>query len=160
MRRFRQTLPNEESEQILREMINGVLALTGVEDYPYAVPVSYVYDGQFIYIHSAIEGHKIDCLRNNPKISFCVIKEDNIIPEEFTTYYKSVIVFGTISFITKESDKIYALKALADKYSPNIDSDGEIKKCLSHVAIIRISIDSFSGKESLELTRKRLKSES
>ncbi len=155
MRRSKQLLPFEESIGILQTMSNGVLALCGNEDYPYAVPVSYAYDGRDIYIHSALTGHKIDCLRDNPKVSFCVIKEDNVVPEEFTTYFKSVIVFGTATFLTETADIIYGLKTLAEKYSPGIDSDAEIAKCLPHVAVIRISIDAVSGKESIELVRER-----
>jgi len=90
MRRVKQLLPLAESIEILQSMSNGVLALSGNEDYPYAVPVSYAYDGKDIYIHSALSGHKIDCIKDNSKVSFCVIKEDNIVPEEFTTYFKNL----------------------------------------------------------------------
>lgn len=155
MRRFRQLLPMDETLAILKDGSSGVLALSGNEEYPYAVPVSYAFDGTDIYIHSALSGHKIDCMRDNAKVSFCVIREDNVVAEEFTTYFKSVIVFGTVSFLTETSDKVYALRALADKYSPGIDSDEEITGSISRVTVIRISIDSISGKEAIELTRKR-----
>ena len=60
----------------------------------YALPLSYVYDENCIYFHSAKEGHKIDILQKNPKVSFCIIDQDVIQPLEYTTYFKSVIVFG------------------------------------------------------------------
>ncbi len=155
MRRFKQMLPLEESLEILKNMTNGVLALQGEEDYPYAVPVSYAYDGKDIYIHSALAGHKIECLRHNPKVSFCIVNQDKIVPKEFTTYFKSVIVFGIAHFLVDKSELEYGLRLLADKYSPGIDSTAEIAGAINHVAVIRISIDAISGKEAIELTRNR-----
>ncbi len=155
MRRFRQMLPLEESLEILKNMTSGVLALQGDEDYPYAVPVSYAYDGKDIYIHSAVAGHKTDCLRHNPKVSFCIVSQDQVVPEKFTTYFKSVIVFGIAHFMTEKSELEYGLKLLADKYSPNIDSAAEIKGAIDRVAVIKISVDAISGKEAVELARKR-----
>jgi len=98
MRRKKQLLSAEESISILNRMTSGVLAITGDNDYPYAVPLSYVYYDDKIYFHSATSGHKIDAINKNSKASFCVIEQDNIIPEEYTTYFRSVIVFGKVRF--------------------------------------------------------------
>ena len=62
MRRKRQKLSGEETAAILHRGTNGVLALAGDDGYPYAVPVSYVYDGTYIYVHGAKAGHKIDAI--------------------------------------------------------------------------------------------------
>ena len=94
MRRNKQQLSNEECGEILRKSTAGVLAVSGDDGYPYAVPLSYVYCDNKIYFHSAKSGHKIDGIKNNSKVSFCVIAKDEIIPEKFTTYFRSVIVFG------------------------------------------------------------------
>ncbi len=155
MRRFKQLLPLEESFEILKTMTHGILALHGDEEYPYAVPVSFAYDGKEIYIHSAVTGHKIDCIRHNPKVSLCVVNKDQIIPEKFTTYYKSVVIFGTAIFISERAEIEYGLKLLAEKYSPGFDSKEEIENCINRVTVIKISIDSISGKEAIELTRTR-----
>ena len=42
MRRSRQALSWQETEEILRRGTSGVLALAGAEGDPYAVPLSYV----------------------------------------------------------------------------------------------------------------------
>ena len=94
MRRKRQQLSTEECIAILEKMTSGVLALNEEGGYPYAVPLSYVYSDNKIYFHSAIKGHKIELLEKNENVSFCVIFQDHIVPEEFTTYFQSVIVFG------------------------------------------------------------------
>lgn len=81
MRRKRQELTKEMTEDILHRNTAGVLALAGDEEFPYAVPISYVYDGTHIYFHTAVTGHKVDALRQNPNVSFAVIDRDEIIPK-------------------------------------------------------------------------------
>ena len=155
MRRFQQELPIEETKEILRNGRECVIAVSGDDNYPYAVPINYVYDGEHIYLHSAKQGHKIDALKRNPKMSPCVVAQGDIVPEEFTTYFRSAIVFGKAKFVENEEGKIEALRKLSDKYSPGIDPTDEIAKFLKAVEIIEIAIDTMTGKESIELTRKR-----
>lgn len=73
MRRKRQQLSNEESIAILEKATAGTLALLGDDDYPYAVPISYVYHEGKLYFHSALSGHKVDAIRKCEKASFCVM---------------------------------------------------------------------------------------
>lgn len=155
MRRFKQQLSSEETERILRIGKYCVLAVSGDDDYPYAVPVNYVYDGAAIYIHSAAQGHKIDALRRNPKCSLCIVDKDDVIPEEFTSYFRSVIVFGMAHFVESTEEKVAALRLLGYKYSPGIDPEAEIARFIKTVCVVRIDIDSVTGKEAIELTRER-----
>lgn len=55
MRRKRQLLSEEESIAILQKATAGTLALLGDNDYPYAVPISYVYHEGKLYYHSAFD---------------------------------------------------------------------------------------------------------
>ena len=153
MRRFKQLLSAEDMERILRNGKYCVMAVSGDDGYPYAVPINYVYDGTSIYIHSAAQGHKIDALRRNPKCSLCVVDKDDVIPEEFTSYFRSVIAFGTACFVESADEKIAALRLLGGKYSPGIDPEAEIARFIKTVCIVRIDIDSVTGKEAIELTR-------
>lgn len=155
MRRFKQQLPAEEVERILRNGRYCIMAVSGDDDYPYAVPLNYVYDGTSIYIHSAAQGHKIDALKRNPKCSLCIVDKDDVVPEEFTSYFRSVIAFGTAHFVESTDEKIAALRLLGDKYSPGIDSEAEIARFIRSVCIVRIDIDSVTGKEAIELTKAR-----
>lgn len=157
MRRFKQQLSSEETERILRNGKYCVMAVSGDDDYPYAVPVNYVYDGAAIYIHSAAHGHKIDALRRNPKCSLCIVDKDDVIPEEFTSYFRSVIVFGMAHFVESTEEKVAALRLLGYKYSPGIDPEAEIARFIKTVCIVRIDINSVTGKEAIELTRERNK---
>ena len=88
MRRKKQILSEEETAEVLNRGTSGVLALLGDDDYPYAVPVSYVYCDSKLYFHGAKSGHKIDAVKKCDKASFCVIDRDDVVPEEYTTYFK------------------------------------------------------------------------
>lgn len=155
MRRFKQRLSAEEVERILRNGKYCVMAVSGDDGYPYAVPINYVYDGTAIFIHSAAQGHKIDALRRNPKCTLCIVDKDDVIPEEFTSYFRSVIAFGKAHFVESTDEKIAALRLLGDKYSPGIAPEAEIGRFIKTVCIVRIDIDSVTGKEAIELTRAR-----
>lgn len=156
MRRKRQMLSAKESEEILRRMTNGTLALHGDGGYPYAVPVSYVYGGGRIYFHTATQGHKVDALMRNDKVSFCVVEQDDVKPAEFTTYFRSVIAFGRARILTDETEKRTALQLLADKYSSGMpDLETEIAKGFRHLLMVEIDIEHLTGKESIELVREK-----
>lgn len=154
MRRKRQLLPSEKSVAILERMTNGVLAVHGDDGYPYAVPVSYVYAGGRIYFHTAKEGHKVDAIVRNAKVSFCVVDQDDVRPAEFTTYFRSVIAFGKARVLTDEAEKRAALELLADKYSrgePGLEA--EIEKGFSHLLMVEVEVEHLTGKEAIELVR-------
>ena len=155
MRRFRQELSENESLEILKKGKVAVMAVDGDDDYPYAVPLNYVFHNRYIYVHSASQGHKIDALKRNPKCSLCVVDKDDIIPEKFTSYFRSVIAFGKAEFITSEDTKITALHLLCDKYSPGLNPSEEINKSLRQVTVIRIRLERITGKEAIELVRRR-----
>lgn len=156
MRRKRQMLSAKESEEILRRMTNGTLALHGDGGYPYAVPVSYVYSNGRIYFHTATQGHKVDALMRNDKVSFCVVEQDDVKPAEFTTYFRSVIAFGRARILTDETEKRAALQLLADKYSSGMPGlETEIAKGFRHLLMVEIDIEHLTGKESIELVREK-----
>lgn len=155
MRRKRQQMSEERSVAVLKKMSHGVLALHGDDGYPYAVPLSYVYDNGRIYFHSALEGHKVEAVRRNPKVSFCVVEKDDINPARYTTFFRSVIAFGNARILDDETEKRAALVKLGRKYSPD-DAAGletEIAKGIGHLVIIELDITHLTGKEAIELVR-------
>ena len=155
MRRFRQELSESESIDILKRGKVAVMAVAGDDGYPYAVPVNYVYDEGCIYVHSASEGHNIDALKREPKCSVCIVDKDYVVPEKFTSYFRSVIAFGEVEFIASEEAKIRALRLLCEKYSPVLDPMNEINKSLKAVTVIRILLKRITGKEAIELIRNK-----
>ena len=157
MRREKQLLPEKEARAILESATSGVLALIGDGGYPYAVPLSYVCDGDKLYFHSALEGHKIDAVRNADKASFCVVAQDEIVPAEFTTYFKSVIAFGRVRLMEDGEEKITTLRKLAERYSPDQMAAGEreIETSIAHTAMIEFTVEHLTGKEATELAKRR-----
>lgn len=59
-----------------------------------AVSLMYVYLRSRIYFHCAKEGHQIDTIASDPRVSFAVIDEDTVVSVEDTTGSTSVIAFG------------------------------------------------------------------
>lgn len=160
MRRFKQALSPEGCRAVLERGTAGVLALSGDEGYPYAVPLSYVYADGKLYFHSAKAGHKVDAVRNCPKASFCVIDQDHIVPEEYTSYFRSVIAFGTVRILEEDGEKRAAIEKLAVKYAPA--SSGEdrgraIDREWTSLCMLEMAVEHLSGKEAMELVRQREK---
>lgn len=155
MRRKRQQLSQEESIVILQKATAGTLALLGDDDYPYAVPISYVYNEGKIYFHSALNGHKVDAIRKYDKASFCVIEQDDVQPEKYTTFFRSVIAFGRIHIIEDEKEKLEIVRMLGNRYNPNQDDalQKEIESGLSRLLAIRFDIEHLTGKEAIELVK-------
>ena len=149
MRRNIQQLSQEEAEAVLLRGSAGVLALMGDKAFPYSVPISYVYDGEHIYFHSAPAGHKIDAIERNPNASFAVIDQDEVIPEKYTTAYRSVIVFGSIRIIGDDAEKLTAIHKLAVKYAPDNTEEQHnemIDRTWERFCMLEMSIAHMTGK--------------
>lgn len=158
MRRIKQKLPKAECEEVLKRGSSGVLALCGDGGYPYAVPLNYVYCGDRILFHCAKSGHKIDALKSNSKASFCVVDADEVIPSEYLTLYRSVIVFGKIHIIEDVSEKRTAIERFARRFSPlesEEDRAAEIDRSWSGLCMLELEIEHISGKEARDLAEKR-----
>ena len=154
MRRKRQQLSDEESLDILVKATSGVLAVLGDEGYPYAVPLSYVYHGGRLIFHSAVAGHKVDAIRSYDKASFCVIQQDEVSEENFTTFFRSVIAFGRIRILEDDAEKLEAIRVLAHKYSPHMSSEStnaEIQRGFPHLLMFVLEIEHLTGKQAKEL---------
>ena len=158
MRRKNCVISKETAEKILREGDYGVLALSGDDGYPYAVPINYAVDGDKIYFHSAKTGHKLDAIRNNDKVSFCVVDRHDVVAEEFTTYFTSAIAFGRIKIIedNNDPDKLRGLELLADKYSSTASPQRREKELsrLNAVVIPVMTIEHLTGKAARELVKR------
>jgi nitroimidazol reductase NimA-like FMN-containing flavoprotein (pyridoxamine 5'-phosphate oxidase superfamily) len=156
MRRKKQLLPETEAIEILKAHTSGVLAVTGDDDYPYAVPLSYVYKDGKLFFHCAKTGHKIDGITRNEKVTFCVIDKDDVIQKTFTTHFRSVTVFGRAKILTEDGEKRRALENLIEKYSPDYTEAGqdEIERDWNRVCIVEIAIEHITGKAAIEIVKK------
>lgn len=152
MRRFKQALTDLEVEELFTQGKTGVLALVDEDLWPYALPLNYVFHDDHIYFHGAPKGHKMEAIVNNPKASFCVVDQDDIISQRFTTRYSSAIAFGTMRIVEDPKEKNDALIWLCDKYCPLESQEAVLKEMEEspHVCILALDIDYATGKGGRE----------
>ena len=147
MRLKKRKISDSESYEILKEGKYGVLSTVNTDGYAYGIPISYVSLDNNIYFHCALEGSKLENIKNNNKVSFCVVGETEIVPEKFTTKYESVVAFGKAIEVHDE-EKERALLALLEKYSKEYMDKGRIyvNNAKSKTKVIKIIIENISGK--------------
>ena len=141
-------MPEEEAIRILKSCSTGVLAVSGDDGYPYTVPLNYTYEDGRLLFHCALVGHKIDAIKANDKVTFCVIERDDVVPDTFSTNYRSVVVFGRARILEGDDEKRSALEALIAKYSAGFEEAGqrEIEKDWNNVALVEVKIEHITGK--------------
>ncbi len=147
MRRSDRQAGAEDIEKILAEGEYGVLSVTGDNGYAYGVPLNYAYQDKTIYIHSATEGFKLQSMEKNNKVSFCVVTDVKLLPDQFATNFKSVIAFGTASEADAD-EKAKALLMLIEKYSADFMEEGKkyIEDAGPQARVFKIEIDHVTGK--------------
>ena len=149
MRRFKQELDKETCINILKTEKRGVLSLSGDDDYPYGIPINFYYDEELnkIFFHGAGEGHKIDSIKRNNKVSFCTWNKGEQVESQWYYMVKSVIVFGKIKIVEDGDYKVGLLRKLGQKYYPNKDDVKiEINKDLHRVTLLELEIEHMTGK--------------
>ena len=146
MRRLKNKMSQEDAFLVLKNGEHGTLGTISNNGYPYTVVVNYVFFNGKIYFHSAKEGHKIDNIISNNKVSFTVVGESKVMEDTFTTLYKSVTVFGKAKIIPGEK-KI--LIELIKKYSDGFLALGTeyVEKNYDTTILVEIDIDYISGKK-------------
>jgi len=149
MRRDEKQLNEKETINILKTNEYGILSTIGENDYPYGVPVNYVMLDNKIYIHCAKEGHKLENIRYSNKVSFTVINKYELVPNDFTAKYESVIVFGKAVFVNKEI-KRKALRKFIDIFSPEFKDKGYkyVNNALDKTEIVEITVEDIKGKKN------------
>ncbi len=147
MRRKDRLLDKKDALDILSSGEYGVLSTIGSDGYPYGVPVNYVYADGFIYFHCAAnEGHKIDNMNFDSRVCFTVVSEHSVVPEKFTSKYKSVVAFGRVRLLNAE-EKNTALLNIVEKYAPAFKANGaRLIESNCPAAVYGIEIENIAGK--------------
>ena len=137
--------------KLLEEGAYGVLSVLGDDDYPYGVPMNYAYKDGFIYLHGFLDGHKIDAITKHPKVCFTVVGETEVLPDQVSTNYTSVIVFGkaeVVASLNADARKA-AFDIIMDKYVPGEKdrTDAYIHAHQQNTNAIKIDIEHISCKQ-------------
>lgn len=101
-----------------------------------------------IYLHSAIDGHKLENLAFCDRVSYCVVADREVDPAEVSTTYSSAIVFGRAVRLEDREERRKGLMALLEKYCPNHMDAGlrELENDFEHTTVLRVDIHRITGK--------------
>lgn len=153
IRRKKNDIGTEAAEQLLVHCRRGVLAMNGMEGYPYAIPVNFYFDKESykIYFHGAKAGHKIEALRACDKVCFTVYGDEIIREEAWAPFMRSAVAFGRCRLMEDGAEAMERLRQLAMKYYPEERLvDEAITKSEKAVQLFEIEIEHLSGKEVQE----------
>ena len=148
MRRKDSQMPKEWALEIVDKCEWATLATIDTEGMPYCVPLSIARVGDVIYFHCAKEGKKIDFFNRNDNVCISCVGNTLRPEDEFTTKFESAMVFGKISQVLDDSEKIEALRAICQRHTPaNMPHyDEAIARSLAITAIWKVVIKGIDGK--------------
>ena len=148
IRRSDRALTEEQAREILARAEHGVLATVGADGWPYAVPVNHVLAGDALYIHCALEGHKLENLAHEERVSFCAVASARVLPERLSTLYESAVVFGRAAVVTDPIEKQRGLELLAIRFCGAVTPEAEkvMATSASRTVVVRIRIERIAGK--------------
>jgi nitroimidazol reductase NimA-like FMN-containing flavoprotein (pyridoxamine 5'-phosphate oxidase superfamily) len=137
----------EEARELLERGEYGILSTCDADGQPYGIPLSYCVVDDAIYFHCAVEGHKLENITANNRVSFCVVGKTEVLPDKFATRYESVVVSGKVTEAF-DREKQLGLEGLLPKYSAGFVAEGldYINAAREQTRVFRISIDSICGK--------------
>lgn len=149
IRKQKYLMPEEMISELLQAGSFGVMASVGEEGQPLATPIYYVWHQGCVCIHCGVEGHKIDNLRHDNRVSFVVVGR-SISPEERceSAFYQSVMVNGRAELVTDEAERVEILTALCQKYfneSPE-ESRASSERAGAVTLVYKIIPDQMTGK--------------
>jgi nitroimidazol reductase NimA-like FMN-containing flavoprotein (pyridoxamine 5'-phosphate oxidase superfamily) len=147
MRRQDRQISESEAIEILQKGEFGVLSMCTPDSGGYGIPLNFALKNIAIYFHCALEGSKLEYLRKNNRVSFCVIGRTNVLPSQFGTMYESVIASGVATEVEGE-EKHEALMLFLEKYSADYIQEGTeyMIKAFKRVKVIKLSIETITGK--------------
>lgn len=108
-------LNSDQIEEVLKHELLGRIGCHA-DGITYIVPISYAYDGKFVYARSK-DGMKIDIMRKNPKVCFEVEAFQNM------GNWKTVIIWGEFREINAVEERKHALQMLQNRHLPLISSE-------------------------------------
>ena len=149
MRRFKQQITTEECIEVLKKGKRGVLSVLGDDDYPYGIPVDYLYDEESgnIYFHSAPAGHKIDAITRHDKVCFTIFDNEEFREGDWAAWVRSIIVFGRATVIEDYDKRLAVVRRIGLKYYPTVaEVDEEMAVAAHRVAAIELKPEHITGK--------------
>jgi len=146
-RKDREITDQEQLRSIIRNTETCYMGMCS-DGQPYVVPMNFGYEGEYIYFHSALQGRKIDILKENPRVTLVFTSEAELQLtgelQTWTTRYKSVMAEGIAKLITDESEKQKGINIILSRYTEEITEFSS--SVLGRVMIIKVKITNLTGK--------------
>ena len=150
-------ISEEDTIALIREYEHGVLATINAEGKPCTVALNHVYVDGVLYFHSGLEGEMLTNIKQNPEVSYLIVGVADVIYEQFTTAFSSVVVHGQMHVVTDPDEKLKALTALVGRYSSGVIPAQVVSDFIANgvncVTMLRLTPEFVTGKA--RLTRKR-----
>ena len=137
--------------EVLRDCEYATLATVNGDGMPYCVPLSPVVIDNLIYFHCAVEGKKLDNIKNNNAVCISGVRYAKYSLERMTVEYESAVASGTCEIVIDEAEKIIVLKAICEKYAKGSaeNFDAMIARSLAKVCVCRVEIGQITGKANI-----------
>ncbi len=151
LRRKDRAITEEEAVALLNRAEYGVLSTVSENGKPYGVPLNFCIINHCIYFHCAVEGQKIDNIKQNKLVSFCVVGNTELLPDKFGTKYESIIVSGEVEEVF-DMNKQKAMEGLLHKYSSEFFDKGikYIEGLRDKTRVFKITINTLTGKARIQ----------
>ncbi|MCX6909171.1 MAG: pyridoxamine 5'-phosphate oxidase family protein [Verrucomicrobia bacterium] len=151
---MRRTDKEIADRRLIDEVIRGSLVCRvamAKDNAPYVAPMSFGYEGEAIYLHTAQEGKKIEHFLSNPQVCFefernVELRRDPQSACKWSFNFESVIGYGTISELVESAQKEHALNEIMRQYSGKTWPFESASVAKVHVW--KIAITSMTGKQS------------
>ena len=146
-------LSYDECIYVLDNETRGVLSVNGDNGYPYGTPMNHFYnkvDG-CIYFHCGKKGHRLDSLKKDSKVSFCVYNKGEKDDGDWAYSVKSVIVFGKIEIVDCMNEIVDITTKLSLKFTCDVEYiKDEISKYASDTVLLKLIPEHICGKRIKE----------
>jgi nitroimidazol reductase NimA-like FMN-containing flavoprotein (pyridoxamine 5'-phosphate oxidase superfamily) len=148
MRRKDRQASRDEALGFLDKAPYGVLSTVDSDGVPYGVPLSLAREGEWLYFHGALEGHKAVNLRIQPRVCVSFVGSTEFPQDNFTVVYESAIVIGTACEVLEDDEKIHGLRLISERFTPgNMQAfEDETARMLKVTRVWKIHIDEITGK--------------
>ena len=116
-------ISREDCIAVLEKETRGVLSVIGDEGYPYGTPMNHWYDEEdgCVWFHCGNIGHRLEALRKNDKVSFCVCDQGYRREGEWAYNVRSVIIFGRMQIVDDYETIVNITTKLSHKFTQDDD---------------------------------------
>lgn len=153
MRRAKNQTSEVEAWAIFDKSSYATIGLLTPEGDPYCVVVSPARIENRVYFHCALDGKKLDCIRNHAHVCLSTVKQIDIVEAIYTVNYESCIIEGNAYIVTDEQERIAGLRVICERFAPtNMNHfDTAVEKSMAFTCIVAIDVESITGKKKASI---------